>query len=257
MMDKIRGVFIRGKGDKDDDKSDQSKKQDGDCEETVDKEEIVKEQPDDEGWIWVEGYKGTDENMVCRDYQYILGEKHVHKYDGDVSLCSQGFHFCDILEDVFRYYEIDFKNRYFKVLGLVNKTSYRNMMRERDMPEIWPPTMLPRHPRVDSKIVAKEIIFLEELGYREIEDHVVDRFPFVESESEYNNMGCYYDFSKDKFLNTMRDLGFSEAYSAFKLREFETRVLDCNKKLHMWLEMAKVYSGEGLSRDVLIYLLEN
>ena len=27
-------------------------------------------------WVWVEGYKGTDANMRCKDYQYELNVQH-------------------------------------------------------------------------------------------------------------------------------------------------------------------------------------
>ena len=32
-----------------------------------------------EKWIWVEGYKGTDPEMKCRDFQFELGEEYTEK----------------------------------------------------------------------------------------------------------------------------------------------------------------------------------
>ncbi len=40
----------------------------------------------------VKGYKATDKNIKCRDYQFVVGQWHEH--DGEVELCKSGFHFC-------------------------------------------------------------------------------------------------------------------------------------------------------------------
>lgn len=47
-------------------------------------------------------YKGFKTNMKCRDFQYAEGETFV--FDGEPELCSQGFHACLSLGDVFNYY---------------------------------------------------------------------------------------------------------------------------------------------------------
>ena len=60
----------------------------------------------------ISGFKGFDQNMKCRDFQYKVGE--VFKFDGPVKCCpgesdiragKGGFHFCENPLDVFRYYE--------------------------------------------------------------------------------------------------------------------------------------------------------
>jgi hypothetical protein len=38
------------------------------------------------------GYKATDKDIKCRDYQFTVGEWHEHQ--GEVKLCESGFHFC-------------------------------------------------------------------------------------------------------------------------------------------------------------------
>jgi hypothetical protein len=38
------------------------------------------------------GYKATDKDIKCRDYQFVVGEWHEHQ--GEVELCKSGFHFC-------------------------------------------------------------------------------------------------------------------------------------------------------------------
>lgn len=206
-----------------------------------------------EGWVWVEGYKGTDENIKCNDYQYQVGS--IHKHEGDIVLCGKGFHFCEKLEDVFDYYPINFKNRFFKVQALVRKGDYSNMQEKNGNivnPHGLPAFRIPySHRGYDSKLVTKEIVFLNELDYNEMEKYIVDKYHFVDSKYEYNSINNYHDFVESKFLNTMNLLGFSESYSIVKLDD-----LNSYNDVYLWLERAKAYVEEDIGRDMLIYLLE-
>ena len=47
-------------------------------------------------------YKGFDENMQCRGFQYAEGETYVH--EGRVNVCRSGFHACDSPLDTLSYY---------------------------------------------------------------------------------------------------------------------------------------------------------
>jgi hypothetical protein len=48
------------------------------------------------------GYKGFDEKMQCRELQYK--ENAIFEMEGDIELCKTGFHFCLNPLDVLRYY---------------------------------------------------------------------------------------------------------------------------------------------------------
>ena len=51
------------------------------------------------------GFKGTDDDMMCKGTQYKLGE--TFKFGGDMKICKSGFHFCKHLRDVHEYYPFE------------------------------------------------------------------------------------------------------------------------------------------------------
>lgn len=94
-------------------------------------------------WIWIDAFKGTDENIVCKDKQYVMGVE--DNYYGSVVLGSKGYHVCTDLQHVFRTYDYDFRNRFFKVKALVQANEYQY-----------------RNPN-NTTLVAKAIKFVEEI----------------------------------------------------------------------------------------------
>ena len=74
-----------------------------------------------EEWIWVEGYKGTNSDMTCRDFKYELNKQYDMPEDKPVIECNSGFHLCLKLEHVFSHYDIGNRRRFFKVRALVRK----------------------------------------------------------------------------------------------------------------------------------------
>ena len=50
----------------------------------------------------IKGYKATDGNMCCRGFQFELGKW--YNFDGDLSLCESGFHFCQYPSGPWAYY---------------------------------------------------------------------------------------------------------------------------------------------------------
>ena len=57
----------------------------------------------------VKAYKVFDENMQCRGFQYKLGESYT--IEGNLEVCSNGFHACEKLLDCFNYYSFSPRNK--------------------------------------------------------------------------------------------------------------------------------------------------
>ena len=54
-------------------------------------------------------YKGFDENLCCRGFQYEIGKE--YEQSGEIQCCENGFHACTNPFDVLDYYSNP-KNRY-------------------------------------------------------------------------------------------------------------------------------------------------
>lgn len=150
-------------------------------------------------WIWVDGYKGTDSDMKCLDYQYQIGNTFV--CDTDVKLCDSGFHFCLNLKDVNRYYTLFYNNRFFKVKGLVKKNDIDNYENSH-------------------KLAAKEIMFKEEVSKDELFVTLKElgKYNYLETLDDYIafmklDMEHKVDWLKNKMMNKFMDLGYSETFS--------------------------------------------
>lgn len=65
-------------------------------------------------------YKGFDENLCCRGFQYEVGKE--YEQGGEIVCCLKGFHACLNPFDVLEFYEINGKNRYCIVeqSGIIN-----------------------------------------------------------------------------------------------------------------------------------------
>lgn len=155
--------------------------------------------PQEEEWVWVTGYKGTDRDMKCKnDYQFEIGKKFDMPEGEDAVLCDSGFHFCPRLKDVFDYYNIGFGRRYFEVSALVRKNGDRR--------GLWSTGI--------DKRTSKSIIFTRELTVDEILISAgVDFSDWTEEEKAMaieSGVSAITDARKAKQLV---ELGYSEAFS--------------------------------------------
>lgn len=69
----------------------------------------------------MKGYKATDKDMSCQPqfdlppYQYTMNTKHILE-NGKVEICSNGFHYCEKLENILYYYNCP-SMRVFEILA--------------------------------------------------------------------------------------------------------------------------------------------
>lgn len=125
---------------------------------------LAEEKAEDVEWIWIDGYKGTDKNMVCRDYQFAIGEMFEMPKDAKIETCESGFHFCCKLGNVFTHYQVSNGNRFFKVKGLVRKSDLENNALKLASSDPWARATA----SMTDKLAAKAIIFMSELSHEEI-----------------------------------------------------------------------------------------
>lgn len=119
----------------------------------------------EEEWVWVEGYKGTDKDMRCIDFQYELGIQYDIPEDQEIVDCKNGFHLCLRFSDVFAYYNVGCGNRFFKVKALVRKSDKDRYGSYEKYTDHWGHTI--NGYRYD-KLASKSIIFQSELTIDEI-----------------------------------------------------------------------------------------
>lgn len=111
---------------------------------------------EEEEWIWVEGYKGTNKNIQGYDnYQFELGKRYDMPEDAEIEKCRSGYHFCLNLSDVYSFYGIGKGNRFFRVKALVRKKDWENYGANGG----W---------FGGKKLASKSIVFISELTPEEI-----------------------------------------------------------------------------------------
>ena len=218
-------------------------------------------QPADE-WVEVIGYKGTDQNMQCRDgFQYKLGATYIISDPSNVEICKNGYHLCKELAHVLNYYGDPFNHRYFKVRAVVRKSdldSYDGVLCD--------------------KLVAKKIEILEELSIKEVYElyknnecncrfsingliNSIDDFKLYIGKKEKEIVRLI----KCKYIKALTDLGYSETFSTilingtqigsttYAIGYYKYRYDTCN--LDELCLKAKAFKEEGLSPDMCAYLL--
>ncbi|EGT4846847.1 TPA: DUF7666 domain-containing protein [Clostridioides difficile] len=202
-----------------------------------------------EEWIWIEGYKGTDRDMKCRNFQYELNKtysiKEIHREN--VSIYDYGFHLCLDLKDVFRCYNLDLSNRFFKVKALVRREDKYKYGMKQSFSSI--------RPGAKCSIGAKEIILFRELTFEELKQDIQDKFPKINNELKWNlikKLGVYKYYNKI-FINKMKEIGYSDIFSQVLFDEYHP-LINPHRTMNI-LDKAIAYSKENLSKDMIIYLL--
>ena len=200
----------------------------------VEKEEIEEETAEEEKlmpveeWVWVEGYKGTDKDMKCRDFQYELGKQYDMSYDEAIIVCGRGYHLCRELRDVFRYYEFENDNRFFEVKALVRKSDYDNYY----MSSIY----------YGRKLVAKSIIFTRELSL----DELCKCYGIEAWAEEHKKIARTFGIPQAEHIirtEELTKLGYSETFA---------QLLATNE----YFDIARrVSSQEGLSVDMKVWTI--
>lgn len=205
-----------------------------------------------EEWIWVEGYKGTNMNMVCRDYQFRFHTQFDMPEGAEIKDCESGFHFCRDLKDVFGYYKIDDGNRFFRVRALVRKKDYENYGKPYESSDGSIQSYIYRMsfggPGLRDKLAAKSIQFLYELTPEEV------FAPLCEERDEYKTWsadvkklamerGFGYVRNIER-IKTLVSLGYSDAFAQWLVE---------NRKYYN--TAVAVGSQEGLSMDMKVLMI--
>lgn len=163
-------------------------------------------------WVWVTGYKGTDRDMKCRNYQYEMGKLHQMPEDEAVIDCASGFHLCLNMNDVAKYYEIGDGHRYFEVQALVRKKHYDKYGMPDSECRGW--FTLSFEDPIRDKLAAKSIVFTRELTI----DEILKDTKAAEWDDEYKQMTIEKGIKKTINIIHARELatlGYSEAFAQY------------------------------------------
>ena len=72
----------------------------------------------------MKGYKAFDKDLKCRNFEFKVG--HTYSITGELKICSNGFHFCEKLEDVYEYYPKSIDTRICEVEALGSSVTEDN-----------------------------------------------------------------------------------------------------------------------------------
>lgn len=211
------------------------------------KEDIVIDElttltPPEEKWIWVEGYKGVDQDMRgYNKFQYELGKEYSVK--GDIVPCQNGLHFSLNLNDTFQHKDA-LKDRFFKVKAYVKEKDFMAYGNCDPHSFAWPLKKI-------DKLVAQKIILTEEITEtEEFFSAIKQKYSEFETYEDYKNAQLYGygKFVRNKYKSMLSD-HFSELFLEIFCNKFAIDELTFKTK------EALAYIEEGVSKDVIVYLL--
>lgn len=173
-----------------------------------------------EEWVWVEGYKGTDKFMRCRDTQFELGKQFALPEDRVIRDCEYGFHLCLRLEDVFNYYKLANCNRFFKVRALVRKKDYDEYVESINPTKFGDAfTGFIRGLYSRDKLASKAIEFISECSREEILSTYPDTAHWSEEQKDRAFVDGYYvvrgEIALADHIEKLVSLGYSEILARY------------------------------------------
>lgn len=159
----------------------------------------------------IKGFKMFDSDWQCRGFQYEVGKS--YNFEGEIELCSSGFHFCKKLEDCFKNYDCVTWNRIAEI-------------------EAWGNIK-----ECDDKCVCDNIKIVKEIKFNEISDFIKNNYSNGVNESNGVNwsFGILNSFGVDNALFLANK---KRTYSIFGKKinkeKFKTICNEFFKKLNGW-----------------------
>lgn len=197
-----------------------------------------------EEWIWITGYKGTNSDMTCRDFQYKLGKLYNMPDDAVIEECKSGFHLCKVLNHVFEFYEIGNRRRYFEVQALVRKNDiehYGELKVKHDSFGNWCYAG-------GNKLVAKSIVFTREMTADEVFEQLddTDAKSWTTEQKEEAMRTDIPTVRKKVRISNLVELGYSEAFSNYIVEDGEydaAMQVGSQKDLSMDMKVLAIING--------------
>jgi len=200
-----------------------------------------------ENWIWVDGYKDTDNHMRgYGGFQFELNKRYDCK--GEIVLGVNGFHFCKDVKDISCFYNLP-DSRIFKVKALYDANK-----------------------KYDKQFAAKSIILTEELDTPTIWNLFSDelllpktidcnnrryQIQFVNSYDDFKKIReiGYQNFKRNQMIAKWKALGFSDSFITIFIinHNFDSYTNDVYNIVNY--STAKALVDEGLSKDMIVYFL--
>ena len=141
----------------------------------------------------MKGYKGFDKDFKCNGFQYEVGKEYI--IDGDIKLCSKGFHFCKSPLNVWAYYPQVKGSRYAIIEA-------EDVLRDKDG---------------DTKRVCKKIKIVKELTALELIEEQIkyakDKKSNTGDSSSVSNTGDSSSVSNTGYSSSASNTGYSSSAS--------------------------------------------
>lgn len=167
---------------------------------------------------FMKAYKGFNKDLTCRGFQYEEGKTYEH--DGDVKLCSEGFHACEDPLETLDYYDV--------ATSEYHEVELDGVSEERGD---------------DSKVVAKKITIGARLGIDKLVKACID-FRFARIEKMLPNTGY-----KGAASNT-GDNGAAETFGKHSIAMSVGKNSKARGALGTWIVLAERGEWDGVGYPI-------